>query len=167
MLTSVEPLTEFPLPLSSYPAMPGASLLEVLKARVEMEPFNAVATAIFLLAILHTFLTARFASLAHDVQHRHDERARKEGRAAMPSVAAELLHLLGEVEVVFGLWASVLLIALASYGGWDVAKHYLSVTVNYTEPLFVVVIMALASTRPIIGFAEASLRKLADAGGGT
>ena len=43
-------------------------------------------------------------------------------------------------------------------------SHYLNNTVNYTEPLFVVVIMALASTRPIVVFAEAALRRVADAG---
>jgi uncharacterized membrane protein len=39
--------------------------------------------------------------------------------------------------------------------------------VNYTEALFVVVIMALASTRPIIAFAESALRRVAALGGGT
>ena len=167
MLTSVEPVVEFPLPLSAYPALPGAPLLEVLTARIEIEPFNAIATAIFFLAILHTFLTARFVALAHTVQHRDDARSHREGRAPMPSVTAELLHLLGEVEVVFGIWSVVLLVGMSTYAGWQTAKHYLNDTVNYTEPLFVIVIMALASTRPVIGFAEASLKKLADAGGGT
>ncbi len=77
------------------------------------------------------------------------------GEAPTPSVLAELLHFIGEVEVVFGFWAVVLAVAITVYEGWEVAKHYLNDTVNYTEPLFVVVIMALASTRPIIGFAEA------------
>ena len=46
-------------------------------------------------------------------------------------------------------------------------SHYLNDTVIYTEPLFVVVIMALASTRPVVGFAEASLRRVANLGGAT
>jgi hypothetical protein len=78
-----------------------------------------------------------------------------------------LLHLLGEVEVVFGLWAVVLLIAITAYAGWESATHYVNDTVDYTEPLFVVVIMALAATRPIVGFAEAAMRRVAHAGGGT
>jgi hypothetical protein len=77
------------------------------------------------------------------------------------------LHFFGEIEVVFGLWAVVLLIAMVSYAGWQAATHYLNDTVAYTEPLFVVVIMALAATRPIIGFAEAALRRVAATGGGT
>ena len=43
--------------------------------------------------------------------------------------------------------------------------HYVNDTVNYTEPLFVVVIMALASTRPIVMLAESWLRALAGLGG--
>src|SRR5688572_9590956 len=77
------------------------------------------------------------------------------------------MHFLGEVEVVFGLWAVVLLVAIASHAGWDTATHYVNSTVNYTEPLFVVVIMALASTRPIVQLAESQLLRLANTGGGT
>jgi hypothetical protein len=82
------------------------------------------------------------------------------------SVRAEGLHFLGEIEVIFGLWAIALLLAITGYDGWDTATHYFNETVTYTEPLFVVVIMALASTRPIISFAEASLRRIANAAGG-
>lgn len=160
-------IAQFPRPLTEYPDVAGESIARVLAARIEAEPFNAIATGIFFLAILHTFAAARFTALAHRVQHRHDEKARSDGRPATRSVVAELLHFLGEIEVVFGLWAVLLLVAITGYAGWETAKHYLNDTVNYTEPLFVVVIMALASTRPIIRFAEAGLRLLANAGGAT
>jgi hypothetical protein len=160
-------LTDIPRELESYPAATNQSLASELLMRAELEPFNVVATAIFVLAILHTFAAARVAAFAHRVQHRHDERARAAGAPLRPSILAEILHFLGEVEVVFGLWAVLLLAAITGYAGWDAAKHYFSDTVNYTEPLFVVVIMALASTRPVIAFAEAALRKLASAGGAT
>ena len=167
MIQAQEALTHFPRALSDYPDAAGASILQILQSRIEIEPFNAIATGIFLLAILHTLAAARFARLAHQIQHHHDSDARARREAPTPSVLAELLHFLGEVEVVFGLWAVVLAVAITAYEGWEVAKHYLNDTVNYTEPLFVVVIMALASTRPIIGFAEASLQKVANAGGAT
>ncbi len=159
-------IASFPRPLTDYPVA-DHSLFQTLASRVEIEPFNLVATAIFFLAILHTFGAARFAALAHRIQHRHDEEARANGRPETPSVLAEALHFLGEIEVVFGLWGVWLVMAITAYWGWDTAKHYLNDTVNYTEPLFVVVIMALASTRPIIRFAERSLRSVASAGGGT
>ena len=156
----------FPIPLDAYPVVDGG-LLDTLAARVQVNPFNAVVTGIFLLAIIHTFLAARFSALAHDVQHRHDERRRRQGLGAQPAVSAELLHFVGEVEVIFGLWAVVLLVAMTAHLGWDTAQHFFNDTVNYTEPMFVVVIMALASTRPVVGFAETALRRVASLGHGT
>jgi hypothetical protein len=157
----------FPTPLEAYPPASGQGLVATLLDRIAVDPFNAVATGIFVLAILHTFSAARFTALAHIIQVRHDNRARAAGRPNTPSVLAELLHFLGEVEVVFGLWVIPLLITMMASVGWSQAKHYLNDTVNYTEPLFVIVIMALASTRPIIGLAEGALRRVAKLGGRT
>ena len=156
----------FPTPLDAYPVVDGG-LLDTLIARAQAHPFNAVVTGIFVLAIVHTFLAARFSSLAHAVQHRHDDRRRARGLGPQPSLPAELLHFVGEVEVIFGLWAVVLLAVITAHLGWDTAAHYFNDTVNYTEPMFVVVIMALASTRPIVGFAEAALRRVASLGQGS
>ena len=157
----------FPTPLDAYPVSPDGDLFRTLQLRVEQDPFAAIATAIFALAIVHTFAAARFAALAQRVQHRRDARARAAGLAPGPSVAAEILHFLGEVEVVFGLWVIPLLIAITLHVGWTEATHYLNDTVTYTEALFVVVIMALASTRPVVSFAEGALRRVANLGGGT
>ena len=162
-----ELILDFPRSLSSYPVVPGQSLLEILRARVAADPINAVATLIFVLAVIHTFLASRFTEASHRVQARHDAELAGAGLPSRPSVAAEMLHFLGEVEVVFGLWTVPLLGAILFTHGWSTAAHYANDTVNYTEPLFVVVIMALASTRPIIMLAESSLRALANIGGGT
>ncbi|HEX6214654.1 MAG TPA: putative Na+/H+ antiporter, partial [Vicinamibacterales bacterium] len=162
-----EALLEFPRNLSSYPPMPQQPVIDVLQARIELDPFNAIATAIFLMAVLHTFCAGWFRAAAHRVQHRRNEEMRAAGEAPRPSVKAEALHFLGEIEVVFGLWALPLLGAIILAHGWDIATHYVNDTVNYTEPLFVVVIMALASTRPIILLAESWLRSVARAGRST
>jgi hypothetical protein len=156
----------FPLPLSSYPAAAGG-LLETLASRLQADPFNGVAVAIFLLAVLHTFFAARFTEAAHHLQQRHDAAAARAGIAPVPSVTAELLHFFGEVEVVFGLWVVPLVLAIVATRGWETAVGYLNFTVSYTEPLFVVVIMALASTKPVIDLAEAMLRRIARLGGET
>ena len=80
----------------------------------------------------------------------------------------KLLHFLGEIEVVFGLWAIVLLVAMIGYAGWDAATHYFNDGVNYTEPLFVVVIMALAARRGRSSRSpKSALRRVAELGGGT
>ena len=161
------PLVEFPRSLASYPPMPDASLLEILRARVDIDPFNAVASAIFFLAVLHTFLASRFTAASHRLQERHDRAIEATGAAPRPSVRAEILHFFGEIEVVFGLWALPLLAAIILMLGWDTGIHYLNDTVNYTEPLFVVVIMSLAATRPVVGLAESWLRRLANVGQAT
>jgi hypothetical protein len=155
----------FPLPLADYPAASG--FVNVLRTRIALEPVNAAATIIFALAIIHTFIAPQFTALAQRVQARHDAAADARRERRVPDVRAGLLHFLGEVEVVFGLWAVVLLVVVTAYKGWATAAGYFSETVNYTEALFVVVIMALASTRPIVGFAESAMRHLAGAGGGT
>jgi Putative Na+/H+ antiporter len=156
----------FPTPLDAYPVVDGG-LLATLTARVDVNPFNLVATGIFALAVLHTFMAARFTKLAHDVQHRHDEGRHRRGLGPQPSLWAELLHFVGEVEVIFGLWAIVLMVAMTAHLGWDATQHFFNDRVNYTEPMFVVVIMALASTRPVVGFAEDALRRVAGVGRGT
>ena len=159
--------TAFPLPLTSYPSEASGGLLGVLVARIQVDPFNAIASTIFLLAVLHTFFAARFIDASRRLQQRHDAAAAASGRPALPSTAAELLHFLGEVEVIFALWAVPLVIGIVLLRGWTIAAHYLNDTVSYTEPLFVVVIMALASTRPIVELAEGAVRRLAAIGGGT
>ena len=62
---------------------------------------------------------------------------------------AGLYHLLGEVEVVFGFWAMVLMVAMASIRDVDRALNYVE-SRNYTEPLFVFVVMVIAASRPVL-----------------
>ncbi len=97
------------------------------------------ATIIFALAILHTFSTKFFEHLAH-TQPTH----------------AGVWHLLGEVEVVFGFWAMVLLAFLAWQVDVKSALGYLE-TQSFREPAFIFVIMVIAASRPILDFAGAVL----------
>jgi hypothetical protein len=157
----------FPLPLDAYAVPASGALLDILAARIEADPFNAIATAIFLLAVIHTFVAARFIEAAQRLQHRRNEAAAAAGVRALPSVRAEILHFFGEVEVIFGLWTIPLVMAIVMSRDWTTATHYLNDTVNYTEPLFVVVIMALASTQPIVELAESVLRRIAGIGRGS
>lgn len=100
------------------------------------------AAAILALAVIHTFSTRYFQHLAH-VQPAH----------------AGLWHLLGEVEVVFGFWAMILLLFLVTHNGTGHALEYLE-SRNFTEPAFVFVIMVVAASRPIIDLAGAMLQNL-------
>lgn len=151
----------FPKPLASYPHVDGG-LAEVLKARVLADPFNLAATIIFILAILHTFACGFFTRLAHRFEHLHQEglRSRADPDEGWPDGVAEvsflgnLFHLLGEVEAVFGLWVLALAAAATHYHGWSDFKLYIGEDCRFTEPLFVVVIMAIAASRPVLRFAE-------------
>src|SRR6185436_13198497 len=124
---------DFPRSLSSYPVIPGQPLFDILRSRIESDPINAVATLIFFLAVIHTFLASRFTEASHRAQARHDAALAAAGLPPRPSVAAEMLHFFGEVEAVFGLWAVPLLGAILFTQGWSTAAHYANNTVNYTE----------------------------------
>lgn len=158
----------FPPGLESYGDGNVGSIIEILINRIRQQPFNLLASLIFLCAIIHTFLTRRFMSIAHRWAHAHEQRI-KQGLAPRDSVhhGAELLHFLGEVEVVFGLWAAVLVGAMVLFFDWTTAKKYLLHGVNFTEPMFVVVIMTLAATRPILKVSEKLMWVLANRLGGT
>ncbi len=159
---------QFPRNLESYGDGDFTSIIGILKHRAGQEPFNIVATLIFLLAIGHTFLTSRFLSVAHKWEHEHEEKI-KNGTAGKYSVShgAELFHFLGEVEAVFGIWAGALVCAIIFFYDWSTTVHYISHKVNFTEAMFVVVIMTLASTRPILKLAELVMWKIANFLGGT
>jgi len=139
--------------------------------RRKQEPILAVASIIFLLAILHTFAAIPITKYAHKVQHDHDEKIIKIAKnhhtlpdeQKMVSFKATLLHFFGEVEAVFGIWVLALLAALLYFVGFTEMKAYI-MGVNFTEPMFVFVIMAIASTRPILRFAESCLRFFAKIG---
>ena len=152
---------EFPRTLTSYPATADAGVWTVVSGRMAAEPFNLVATLIFLLAIIHTFLTAKFRHWAHEAEAAHKARA---GQADEVSFKGQMLHFLGEVEAVFGIWAVVLVAAIVAFKDWGTAVNYIGHHVNFTEAMFVVVVMAVASTRPVLRLAEQCLRVVASLG---
>ncbi|MCL4837172.1 MAG: hypothetical protein KJ058_04315 [Thermoanaerobaculia bacterium] len=167
------PLAPFPPPLSSYQGEEGLSTWQLLAGRVRAEPLNLLATAIFGLAILHTFLAPAIRRKAHAMLHRvaHDRDGdgviESHERPADPkSFRVEILHFLGEIEVVFGLWGVPLLLTLTLARGWDVTEHFVA-SVRFTEPIFVVVIMSMAASRPVLDFAERTIGLLAGLGGRT
>lgn len=102
-------------------------------------PIQLAATIIFAIAILHTFLVSKFAKIAHHYP---------EG-----SMGENFWHFMAEVEAVFGMWAAVFLIFVIAVSGLNAPVEYLE-SLNFTEPGFVFVIMAMAGTRPVIKLSE-------------
>ncbi|MBU3581801.1 putative Na+/H+ antiporter [Polynucleobacter sp. AP-Capit-er-40B-B4] len=105
-------------------------------------PIELGASVIFATAVLHTFCTGYFESIAKK-SPRH----------------AGLWHLLGEVEIVFGFWAAILVIFISLQSDLSTAKDFLNKR-NFTEPLFVFAIMIVAGTKPILYFATNILHSL-------
>ena len=104
-----------------------------------------VASVLFTLALIHTFSTKLFEHLAHS-QPRH----------------AGIWHLLGEVEIVFGFWAMILILSLFAIQGVAPTLAYLD-GLSFTEPLFVFSIMVIAASKPILSLMGAGGRKLSGA----
>ncbi|WP_136416608.1 putative Na+/H+ antiporter [Herbaspirillum sp. ST 5-3] len=108
-----------------------------------MNIINNIAALLFAFALIHTFAAKSFERLA-DRSTKH----------------AGLFHLLGEIEVVFGLWACVLLVTMAFVQGGDQAIEYAE-SRQYTEPLFVFVIMVVAASRPVLEAVKGLISMLA------
>jgi hypothetical protein len=96
------------------------------------DEMNLIAAVLFGIALIHTFAAKSFEKLAHSSKHH-----------------SGLFHLLGEIEVVFGLWAFVLVCTMAFVVGPQNAIEYTE-SRQYTEPLFVFVIMVIAASRPVL-----------------
>jgi hypothetical protein len=103
-----------------------------------------VATTLFVIAILHTFMVSSFEKLSHTYP-KH----------------AGVFHLLAEVEVVFGFWALVLVLFLTAMNGTKEAVHFVN-DQNYVEALFVFAVMVVAASKPILTFANSCINFSAD-----
>ena len=101
---------------------------------MKIELINIISAAVFFLAIIHTFSIKFFEKLA--IKYKNH---------------GKLFHLLSEVEVVFGFWAAILIIFLCINNSFDYTMKYLEEQ-DYTEPLFIFVIMVIAASKPILDF---------------
>ena len=102
-----------------------------------------IALGIFVLAVGHTFAAKQFDRLSHRFPNH-----------------SGLFHLLGEVEVVFGFWAIILILVMALMLGGDKALAYAE-SRNYTEPLFVFVVMVISASRPVLSTAIRTVDNIA------
>lgn len=108
-----------------------------------MTTIDIIAAGLFGAALVHTFSVRSFERLA-DRYPRH----------------TGLFHLLAEIEVVFGFWAFVLIAAMAVVSGGKEAIAYAE-SRQYTEPLFVFVIMVVAASRPVLEIVRKAITKTA------
>lgn len=103
------------------------------------ELFQIFGTIFFSIALAHTFLVGKINKLAKKYQ--------------LGSVGENLFHFFGEVEIVFGLWSAVFICFLVIFIDFNFVNEYLN-SRNFTEAIFVFVIMSISATRPIISTIE-------------
>jgi hypothetical protein len=123
-------------------------------------PFHLFALLLFILAIIHTLCVYQVQSFAKSLEKKRKHL--KQGR----SLVVHILYLLSEIEVVFAFWAVPLFIVMSFLYGWEIALDYIN-TRDYTEALFIVVILYMASTGPIVHAAEALIKWVAKGLGGS
>jgi hypothetical protein len=164
---------------ASYPADPASYhddnvtfIPAKLWGRVEQEPLNLIATVIFALAITHTFLAANFQKRSRDFERRllqlEEELAQPgadiaEAKRDHLTFWAQFYHFMGEIEAVFGIWLIPLFIAIVLFKGWDTMAVYVG-HVNAADAVFVVVIMAISGSLPILRLAEQAISQVAKLG---
>jgi len=155
-------LVPFPTPLDAYgdaDLIKSGDVMAVLVNRIEHSPFNFWASLTFLFAIVHTFFAVKITGVAEKMEFAHASKMKVEGKSEEeiehnPPVRAEILRFFGEVEAIFGIWVLVLAAVTILFFDWTTFRNYIAHEVNYTEPMFVVVIMTLASTRPVMTLAK-------------
>ncbi|MDX8430438.1 MAG: putative Na+/H+ antiporter [Candidatus Algichlamydia australiensis] len=140
-----------------------------------ISPFHITCLVIFALAVIHTLLANKISQVSQRIAERHRKRRARppgfdptfpENDEKDKSFAAEILHFLGEVEVIFGIWVIPLLFAISFFYDWGTAVEYID-SRSYVEPIFVVVVMCLAATRPIVKLSERMLAFIAKLMGGS
>ena len=96
---------DFPPSLESYDDSDLGSIPKILAHRAKTVPFNLVAILIFFCAIVHTFIASKFSQISHQRREAHKKKIDAgEARPGSADIPAGVLHFLGEIEVVFGLW---------------------------------------------------------------
>lgn len=125
---------------------------------LEYSTFHLIALLILICAIIHTLFVHKIYDLA---KHLEMKQAEKRQHKRYPrSIPVQLLYFLAEVEIVFAFWVFPLFALMYIYYGSAVALEYIN-TRDYTEPLFVVIILSIASSRPIIHISEIIIRWIA------
>ena len=113
--------TPFPTPLNAYGdadfIQQGKGIGDILLHRISFAPFNLVGSLIFLCAILHTFVAGPLRAKAEHLHHEHESVMQQQGASyeeieRTTPMKVHLLHFLGEVEAIFGIWVIALAAAV-------------------------------------------------------
>ncbi len=126
--------------------------------------FHLIALILFVAAIIHTLSVRKIHHWARTIEAK--QAPKRAGKRDNRSLGVQALYFLSEVEIIFALWVIPLFFAMASCCGFYTALNYIN-TRDFTEPLFVVIILSLSMSRPIVDCAENVIGFLAKGLGGT
>ncbi len=160
------PTPAYPIASADYP-VPLGGMWDTIVERAKFSHFNIFATLIFICAITHTFFFGKFLDLSKKLKKSANKKTKYTNRKIFLS---KLFHILGEVEAIFALWLIPLFIGYTYAFGWKNLTAYIDkltfVDAKYIEPVFVVVIMCIAATRPIIQASSDTINLFAKLGKG-
>ncbi|MFN7728098.1 MAG: putative Na+/H+ antiporter [Bdellovibrio sp.] len=108
-------------------------------------PIEILGAVLFACAVLHTFLVGRILDFSR--------------RFPKGSPTESILHFLGEIEVVFGVWGAFLLILMGVSQGFGSVVEYQN-RLHFTEPIFVFCIMVIAATKPVLWLAQKLIQSI-------
>ncbi|MDR1438412.1 MAG: putative Na+/H+ antiporter [Puniceicoccales bacterium] len=161
---------DFPILLETYEAYEKQlskelgrplTIAEILRSRIAIAPMNLVVTLLFVCAIIHTFLAPRFYRFSQYLCNKYACKLALQSSlpadedATVPvSFWATVFRFLGEIEAIFGIWLIPVAIIMTLRYGWDDFSFYVSNRVSYAEAMFVVVIMTMSASKPILSLAE-------------
>jgi hypothetical protein len=162
----------YPLDPASYHDDAITDTAVKLWGRIQQEPLNLIATIIFALAIAHTFLASYFQRRSRSFEDRLLRLDEGESNAGAPVSETErdhlifwsqFYHFMGEIEAVFGIWLIPLFAAIILFKGWNAMVDYVG-HVNVADAIFVVVVMAIAGSLPVLKLAEQAIAQVAKLG---
>ena len=108
---------------------------------------ETLGSLLFAGAVLHTFFASKLLRFAKKFKN--------------GSGLGILFHILGEVELVFGIWAAVFLLLLGGNQGPSAVLRYLE-PLHFAEPIFVFCIMVIAASKPVLFMARFGIQFISD-----
>lgn len=126
--------------------------------------FHVIALCLLVCAIIHTLCVDKIHHLARKLEA--NQAPKRISGNTYRSIRIHIIYFLAEVEIVFAIWVVPLFFVIAGFYGWHTAIEYIN-TRDFTEAIFVVIVLSLASTKPIIQFAQRIIHFLAQGLGGS
>ncbi len=112
----------------------------------EFTRMELASTVIFFCAVIHTFFAGFFKKLSHKYENH--------------KIKSAICHILSEIELIFVIWACLFIIAMIILQGFHNSLNYLT-NLRFTEPFFVLTLMMVTGTKPIIHIANSVSENIA------